>query len=387
MVKYVKCLVPKFNIPNAIDFTTALDHGKKYKIVPFESNREDVILLQYTGGTTGVSKGTMLTNRNLVANVEQIKTVICYYLEEGKEVTLSPLPMYHIFAFAVNILAMMSIGATTVLIVNARDIGSIVAAFKKYPISLMTGVNTLYNALLNYPGFEKINFSHLKASVGGGMAVQKSIATEWQKVTGCYLAEGFGMTETSPVVSLNPLDGTGRLGYIGIPVPSTDVRLMDKSGHVCGINEEGEIQVKGPQVMKGYYNQPDETNLTIKDGWLCTGDVGIMDEHGFFKIVDRIKDMILVSGFNVYPNEIEEVLVAHPKILEAAAIGVPDEKSGESVKVFIVKKDSSLTEEEVMDYCKENLTNYKLPRNIEFRVSLPKTNIGKILRRELRILK
>lgn len=387
MVKYVKCLVPKFNIPNAIDFTTALDHGKKYKIVPFESNREDVILLQYTGGTTGVSKGTMLTNRNLVANVEQIKAVICYYLEEGKEVTLSPLPMYHIFAFAVNILAMMSIGATTVLIVNARDIGSIVAAFKKYPISLMTGVNTLYNALLNYPGFEKINFSHLKASVGGGMAVQKSIATEWQKVTGCYLAEGFGMTETSPVVSLNPLDGTGRLGYIGIPVPSTDVRLMDKSGHVCGINEEGEIQVKGPQVMKGYYNQPDETNLTIKDGWLCTGDVGIMDEHGFFKIVDRIKDMILVSGFNVYPNEIEEVLVAHPKILEAAAIGVPDEKSGESVKVFIVKKDSSLTEEEVMEYCKENLTNYKLPRNIEFRVSLPKTNIGKILRRELRILK
>ncbi len=219
------------------------------------------------------------------------------------------------------------------------------------------------------------------------MAAQKSIASEWQNVTGCYLAEGFVMTETSPVASLNPLDGTGRLGYIGIPVPSTDVRLMDKSGHVCGINEEGEIQVKGPQVMKGYYNQPDETNLTIKDGWLCTGDVGIMDENGFFKIVDRIKDMILVSGFNVYPNEIEEVLVAHPKILEAAAIGVPDEKSGESVKVFIVKKDSSLTEEEVMDYCKQNLTNYKLPRNIEFRVSLPKTNIGKILRRELRILK
>ncbi len=385
IIKYIKRVVPKFSISNCVSFSEALNQGKKFQINAFESQSSDVILLQYTGGTTGVSKGAMLTNRNLVANLLQIKAAIGSHLEEGKETALSPLPMYHIFAFAVNVLAMMSLGANTVLIVNAKDIKSVAKAFEEYPISLMTGVNTLFNALLNYPGFEKNNFKSLKVTVGGGMAVQNVIAEKWQATTGCYLAEGFGMTETSPVVSINALDAsTGRIGYIGMPVSSTDVRIVDESGRVCGFNEPGEIQVMGPQVMKGYYNKPAETEKAFMDGWLCTGDIGIMEPDGFLKIVDRKKDMILVSGFNVYPNEIEDVIAKHPKVLEVAVIGVPDAKSGEVPKVFIVKKDKNLTESEILDYCKEYLTNYKLPRSVEFRESLPKTNVGKILRRELR---
>lgn len=385
IIKYIKRVVPKFSISNCVSFSEALNQGKKFQINAFESQSSDVILLQYTGGTTGVSKGAMLTNRNLVANLLQIKAAIGTHLVEGKETALSPLPMYHIFAFAVNVLAMMALGANTVLIVNAKDIKSVAKAFEEYPISLMTGVNTLFNALLNYPGFEKNDFRSLKVTVGGGMAVQNVIAEKWQATTGCYLAEGFGMTETSPVVSINALDASsGRLGYIGMPVSSTDVRIVDETGRVCGFNEPGEIQVMGPQVMKGYYNKPAETEKTFMDGWLCTGDIGIMEPDGFLKIVDRKKDMILVSGFNVYPNEIEDVIAKHPKVLEVAAIGVPDAKSGEVPKVFIVKKDKSLTESEILDYCKEYLTNYKLPRSVEFRDSLPKTNVGKILRRELR---
>ena len=383
-VKYIKRMVPRFKLPNTVNFSTALRQGARQSIKAFTVKPDDIAILQYTGGTTGVSKGAMLTHHNLLSNIEQIRAVICYYLKEGKETTLSPLPMYHIFAFAVNLMAMMTIGANTVLILNARDIGSIVKAFKEHPISLMTGVNTLYNTLMNHPDFSKINFSALKVTVAGGMALQSSVAERWKALTGCGLSEGYGMTEASPVVSLNPIDGNGKPGSIGLPVPSTDVRIVDESGRICGYGEIGEIQVRGPQVMLGYLDRPDETAKTIVDGWLCTGDIGSMDADGYFKIVDRKKDMIIVSGFNVFPAEIEEVISRHPKVQEVAAIGIPDEKSGEVVKVFIVKRDKSLDEDEVERYCRENFTNYKLPKAIEFRDSLPKSNIGKVLRRELR---
>lgn len=383
-VKYIKRMVPRFKLNNTVNFSTALRQGARQTIKAFSVKPDDIAILQYTGGTTGVSKGAMLTHHNLLSNIEQIRAVICYYLKEGKETTLSPLPMYHIFAFAVNLMAMMTIGANTVLILNARDLGSIIKAFRQHPISLMTGVNTLYNALMNHPDFSKINFSSLKVTVAGGMALQSSVAERWKSLTGCGLSEGYGMTEASPVVSLNPIDGNGKPGSIGLPVPSTDVRIVDESGRVCGFGEIGEIQVRGPQVMLGYLDRPDETAKTIVDGWLCTGDIGSMDSDGYFRIVDRKKDMIIVSGFNVFPAEIEEVLSRHPKILEVAAIGIPDDKSGEVVKVFIVKRDKSLDKEEVEQYCRENFTNYKLPKAIEFRDTLPKTNIGKVLRRELR---
>ncbi|MEI2694813.1 MAG: AMP-binding protein [Saprospiraceae bacterium] len=383
-VKYIKRMVPRFKLHNTVNFSTALRQGARQSIKAFTVKPDDIAILQYTGGTTGVSKGAMLTHHNLLSNIEQIRAVICYYLKDGKETTLSPLPMYHIFAFAVNLMAMMTIGANTVLILNARDLGSIIKAFRQHPISLMTGVNTLYNALMNHPDFGKINFSSLKVTVAGGMALQSSVAERWKALTGCGLSEGYGMTEASPVVSLNPIDGNGKPGSIGLPVPSTDVRIVDESGRICGFGEIGEIQVRGPQVMLGYLDRPDETAKTIIDGWLCTGDIGSMDADGYFKIVDRKKDMIIVSGFNVFPAEIEEVISRHPKVQEVAAIGIPDEKSGEVVKVFIVKRDKSLDESEIERYCRENFTNYKLPKAIEFRDSLPKTNIGKVLRRELR---
>ena len=384
VIRNIKRKVPRYSIPNTVCFTEALKQGKGFSILPFDRKNEDVILLQYTGGTTGISKGTMLTNLNLCANLEQIRAVICYALEERKETTLSPLPMYHIFAFAVNILAMMSIGARTVLIVNPRDIPTVVNAFKKYPISLMTGVNTLYNALLNNTEFVAMKFPNLKASVAGGMALQSSVATKWKAITGTPITEGYGLTETSPVAMLNPLNENARLGCIGLPVPSTDIRLVDDTGGVSQIGQPGEIQIKGPQVMKGYYNKPDETAASIVDGWLLTGDIGVMDSEGFFRIVDRKKDMILVSGFNVYPNEIEDVACMHPKVLEAGAVAMKDDKCGEVVKLFIVKKDQSLTEDELMQHCRANLTNYKLPKVIVFKKELPKTPIGKILRRELK---
>ncbi len=383
-LRFIKRAIPKFHLSNTVNFKTALRQGSHQKLKPVTVFPEHLALLQYTGGTTGISKATMLTHKNILANIEQIRAVICYYLQEGKETTLSPLPMYHIFAFAVNIMAMLSIGANTVLVINPRDIKSVVKAFQSAPISLMTGVNTLFNAMLNEPDFLKSDFSHLKVTVGGGMAIQSAVADRWKSVTGCWLSEGYGLTEASPVVSLNPIDGRGKYGYIGYPVPSTDVRIVDESGRICGPNELGEIQVKGPQIMLGYYNRPDETAKTIVDGWLCTGDIGIMEESGFFKIVDRKKDMILVSGFNVYPNEIEEVLSKHPKVLEVAVIGIPDERCGEAVKAFVVKRDASLSETELQAYCRLYLTGYKLPKFYEFRDQLPKTNIGKVLRRELR---
>ncbi len=384
VVRKIKRMVPSYNIPNTVTFNEALNQGKKFSLNGHQGLPNDVILLQYTGGTTGVSKGAMLTNKNLIANMLQIRSAMMPFLEENKEVALSPLPMYHIFAFTVNCLALMSIGSKTVLIVNARDLDSIVKAFKDNKITLMTGVNTLFNGLINNKNFRDLDFTSLRISVGGGMAVQRAVAEKWKEVTGCPLSEGYGMTESSPVVSVNPVDGSGRLGTIGLPLPSTDVRIVDEEGNPVAVGERGEIQVKGPQVMKGYYNRIEETNNTIRDGWLCTGDIGRMSDDGYFEIVDRKKDMILVSGFNVFPNEVEDVAAMNEKVLEVAAVGVPDEKSGELVKLFVVKKDKSLDEKELIAFCREHLTGYKVPKQVEFRKELPKTNVGKILRRVLR---
>ncbi|HKK77403.1 MAG TPA: AMP-binding protein [Saprospiraceae bacterium] len=384
VVRNIKRMVPKYSLANTVSFSDALKQGKKFKLKKHEQEPDDVIALQYTGGTTGISKGAMLTNRNLVSNMLQVRAFIGPFLREGAEVALCPLPLYHIFAFTVNCLAMMELGALSVLITNPRDFSTIVGAIKSYDITLMTGVNTLFNGLINDKAFQQLDFSKLKVTVGGGMAVQRPVAEAWQRLTGCELSEGYGMTEASPVVTVNPLDGKGRIGTIGLPIPSTDVRIVDNQGNVLAVDQIGEIQVKGPQVMKGYYKRPDETNKTIVDGWLCTGDIGKMYEDGFFEIVDRKKDMILVSGFNVFPNEVEEVVAGHPKVMEVAAVGIPDDKSGEVVKIFVVKKDKSLNKDELLKYCKNNLTGYKVPKQVEFRAELPKTNVGKILRRKLR---
>ncbi len=388
VVRYVKRMVPKYTLPNTVRFSHALSEGRTFTINPFENTQETVIIHQYTGGTTGVSKGAMLTNGNLIANMLQIKVWLQSFVEQtpsNERITLSPLPMYHIFAFTVNCLAMLSYGAHTVMVTNARDIPSIVKEFKTHKIVLMTGLNTLFNALLNNEEFKKLDFTSLKITVGGGMAIQKVVADRWLDLTNCRLTEGYGMTESSPLISVNPLDETARQGSIGLAVPSTEIRFVNDAGDVVGIEEIGEIQARGPQVMKGYYNQPGETAKTVTtDGWLCTGDIGKMDVDGFMYIVDRKKDMILVSGFNVYPNEIENVVMMHPKVLEVAAIGMADDKSGEVVKIFVVKKDESLTKEEIIEHCKANLTGYKVPKSVQWAESLPKTNVGKILRRELR---
>ncbi len=384
VIRNIKKMVPKFSIPNTVCFKQALSDGKKFTLNRFNGAPDDVVALQYTGGTTGVSKGAMLTNRNLIANMQQIRAWLMPKMRERSEVILCPLPMYHIFAFTVNCMAMMSIGGTNVLIVNAKDLKSLIKEWRTHNPTILTGVNTLFNGLLNHPDFAKLDFSKLAITCGGGMAVQKAVAERWQALTGCVIIEGYGMTESSPVITCNPLDGNHRYGQIGMPVSSTDVRIVDDAGNPVPQGEVGEIQAKGAQVMKGYWQRPEATAETIKDGWLATGDIGLMHPDGFFQIVDRKKDMIIVSGFNVYPNEIEDVLAMNTKVLESAALGVPDEKSGEVVKVFIVKKDQSLTKEEVIEHCRANLTGYKVPKHVEFRTELPKTNIGKILRRALR---
>ena len=385
MVRHVKKMVPKFNIPNTVTVKHAIREGAKFSTKPFDSKPEDVIALQYTGGTTGVSKGAMLTNRNLVANMLQMRTTCNVVLkDDGSEVAFCPLPLYHIFAFTVNCMGLFSMGARNILIPNPRDIPSVIKDLKTYRPTVFIGINTLFNALLNHPDFAALDHSRMVFALGGGMAVNKVVSEKWKQVTNAPLVEGYGMTETSPCACTNPADGTGKLGTIGMPLPSTEMRIVDEAGNILGIGEIGEIQIKGPQVMKGYLNRPDATAEVLKDGWMSTGDIGLMDEDGYFKIVDRKKDMILVSGFNVYPNEIEDVLAMHPKILESAAVGVKDAKSGELVKVFVVKKDSSLTEEEVIQHCKINLTPYKIPKFVVFKDELPKTNVGKILRRELR---
>lgn len=384
-VKNLKRMVPKFELPNPVEFKVALKQGKSFNLQEVDHKPDDVIVHQYTGGTTGVSKGAMLTNRNLVANLLQIRAFLDPYVDKSKDtIVLAPLPLYHIFAFTCNCLAMMDLGALSVLVVNPRDLSTVVKEFTRYKITGLTGVNTLYNALNNNEDFKKLDFDDLEFASAGGTALQSAVANQWQDLTGNLIGEGYGMTEASPVITSSPRDII-KLGTVGVPVPSTDIRIVSDDDKIMTFGERGEIQVKGPQVMKGYYNRPEETaNTLTEDGWLKTGDIGIMDEQGYLRIVDRKKDMILVSGFNVFPNEIEDVLGQHPKILEAAAIGVPDEKSGEVVKVFIVKSDKSLKEKEVIEYCRENLTGYKVPKQIEFKKDLPKSNVGKILRRELR---
>ncbi|WP_236980437.1 AMP-binding protein [Membranihabitans maritimus] len=384
VVRNFKKMVPKYNLTNSVTFNEALRAGKKFKVKDVQRKPDDVVALQYTGGTTGVSKGAMLTNRNLIANGLQVKEIMKPFLNEGEEVVICPLPLYHIFAFTVNFLAISALGMTNILVTNARDLGSVVKVFQKEKISLFPGLNTLFNSLINNKDFQKCDFSSLKVTVGGGMAVQKNVAIKWKEVTGCTLSEGYGLTEASPVVAVNPFNENARLGSIGIPIPSTDVRVVDENGTVLGFNQVGELQVKGEQVMKGYYKRPDETEKVLNDGWLSTGDMALIEPDGYLKIVDRKKDMILVSGFNVYPNEVEDVIAMHPKVLEVAAIGVPDEHSSEVVKVFVVKKDKSLTEKELKNYAKEYLTGYKRPKYIEFKNELPKSNVGKVLRKELR---
>jgi long-chain acyl-CoA synthetase len=340
--------------------------------------------LQYTGGTTGVSKGAVLTHRNIVANMEQMRPWFGTTLKPREELVITPLPLYHIFALTVNCMLFIKLGGRNVLITNPRDMGAFVKELKAHPFTVLTGVNTLFNGLLNNEEFRQMDFSKLKVTVGGAMAVQKAVAERWKEVTGGVLVEGYGLTEASPVVSCNPIGGGERIGTIGLPLPSTDIVLLDEDGHEVPAGEVGELCVRGPQVMRGYYNRPDETEKVLIDGWLHTGDMAVFEESGFFRIVDRKKDMILVSGFNVYPNEVEDVIASHPKVLEVAVIGVPSDKSGEAVKAFIVKKDPSLTAEEVIRFCRDELTGYKVPHQIEFRDELPKTNVGKILRRALR---
>jgi long-chain acyl-CoA synthetase len=384
VVKYIKKMVPKYSLPGAYSFNQALELGAQSSYRPVSMNLEDIAFLQYTGGTTGVSKGAILTHKNIIANMQQARAWMLPLLKRGEEIIITALPLYHIFSLTVNCLIFMSIGGQNVLITNPRDILLFIKELKKWPFTVMTGVNTLFNALMNHPSFKDINFSSVKVSIAGAMALQKSVADRWQNLTRTKVLEGYGLTEASPIVCCNPVDGTDRVGTIGLPVPSTLVKLIDDNGKEVAQGEAGELCVKGPQVMKGYWNRPDETAKVIVDGWLKTGDVAVCDPDSFFRIVDRKKDMILVSGFNVYPNEVEEVVAQHPGVLEVAAVGVPDEHSGEAVKIFVVKKNPNLTEEELLDFCKDQLTNYKRPKYVEWRKELPKTNVGKILRRQLR---
>jgi len=386
VVKYVKKMVPAFHLPKAISFNHALARGASLKLIKPELIPSDLAVLQYTGGTTGIAKGAQLSHGNIVAHNSMIANWFKPYLSISKDeqdIIITAIPMYHIFALTVNGVLKMSVGAKNVLITNPRDIPAFCKELKKHKFTIITGVNTLFNGLLNNPEFKNLDFSELKGAVGGGMAVQDIVAKRWEVVTGKPLVEGYGLSETSPVLCCNPLDGKHRLGTIGLPVPSTEVAIFDDDGKQLEQGEIGEICARGPQVMSGYWRQDNE-GVFFPGGWFRTGDIGFMDTDGFFKIVDRKKDMIKVSGFNVYPNEIENVIAGNPKVLEVAAIGMPDVKSGEVIKAFIVKKDPSLTEEEIKKFCHENLTNYKVPRHFEFRTELPKTNVGKILRRALK---
>jgi long-chain acyl-CoA synthetase len=384
VVKYVKKMVPAFNLANTTRFNAALSKGQSLSLDAVDLTGDDLAFLQYTGGTTGLSKGAMLTHRNMVANLQQAKSAIKPMLEEGQELIVTALPLYHIFALTANCLTFYTLGGTNLLITNPRDMPKFVKELAKYPFTAITGVNTLFNGLLNTPGFDALDFSTLKMSLGGGMAVQRPVAEKWQQVTGTRLLEGYGLTECAPLVTISPYNATAYDGSIGLPAPSTDVKIVREDGSNADLGESGEMWVKGPQVMRGYFNCPEATADVLTDGWFATGDIAIMNEKGFFTIVDRKKDMIIVSGFNVYPNEVEEVLAMHEGVLEAAAIGVPHDVSGEIVKVFVVKKSEELSEEVLIKHCRENLTNYKVPKLVEFRQELPKTNVGKILRRELR---
>ena len=385
VLRNVKKMVPAYELPGAIRFNDVLSEASGMQLKPVEVGHEDIAFLQYTGGTTGVSKGAMLLHRNILANIEQASVWLTQGIGNERAVIITALPLYHIFSLTVNCLNMMKIGGLNILITNPRDIPGFVKELAAHPYNMITGVNTLFNGFLNNEEFRKLDFSRLRICVGGGMAVQKAVADKWKEVTGKTLLEGYGLTETSPCATMNPLNLEAYNGSIGLPMPSTLIAIRDDDKKDVKQGESGEICIAGPQVMKGYWQRPEETaNVLGPDGFLYTGDVGVMDEKGFVRIVDRKKDMILVSGFNVYPNEIEQVVAMMPGVLEVAAIGVPDERSGEVPKVFIVKKDPALTEADVLKHCKEQLTGYKQPKHVEFRADLPKTNVGKILRRALR---
>ena len=385
VLRRVKKLVLPWRIDGAMSLKSALAEGRRRKLDTVAIGHDDIAFLQYTGGTTGVAKGAMLQHRNIIANLLQAGAWVRPFLGEQAHVVITPLPLYHIFSLTANCLTFMTLGGENVMITNPRDIPGFVKELGRHRFTGITGVNTLFNALLNNADFHKLDFSPLQMTLGGGMAVQQAVAERWQEVTGKPLIEAYGLTETSPAVTINPLDLQEYNGSIGLPVPSTDIELRDDGGHAVPLGKPGEIWVTGPQVMAGYWHRPDETAKVIDDrGWLATGDIGVMDERGFVRIVDRKKDMILVSGFNVYPNEIEAVVAMHSGVLECAAIGAPDEKSGEAVHLFVVKKDSSLTAAALLEHCRAHLTGYKCPREVEFRDELPKSNVGKILRRELR---
>jgi long-chain acyl-CoA synthetase len=385
VVKYIKKMVPEFSLPQRVTFKQALRLGSGQRHKPVPVTHDDIAFLQYTGGTTGVAKGAMLTHGNMTANMQQASAWIKDGVNENEEVIITALPLYHIFSLTANCLTFMKVGALNYLIPTPRDMAGFVKELQGVHFTALTGVNTLFNGLMNTPGFEKIDFSSLKLSLGGGMAVQQPVAERWQKLTGSPLLEAYGLTETSPAVCINPLNLTEYNGSIGLPVPSTEVSVQDDEGRILAQGEVGELCVRGPQVMKGYWQKPEETAKVISaDGWLKTGDVAQMDELGFFRIVDRLKDMILVSGFNVYPNEIETVIAGHEGVLEVGVIGQPHGENGEIVKAVIVRKNPALDAAAVIAYCRERLTGYKVPKIVEFRDELPKTNVGKILRRELR---
>ncbi len=384
VVKYVKRLVPKYNLPDAISFRRAMHYGYRMQYIKPNISGGDLAFLQYTGGTTGVAKGAMLTHRNMLANLEQARAAYGPVLKFGAEYVVTALPLYHVFALTVNCLLFINVGGVNLLITNPRDVPDTVKQLSRFPFTSITGVNTLFNAWLHNEEFRKLNFAKLRLSVGGGMPVQKAVAQKWQELTGKHLLEGYGLTECAPLVTGNPYNLTEYSGSIGLPVPSTDVKFLDDEGKEVELGQPGEMWVKGPQVMKGYWNRPDSTAEAIVDGWLATGDIAQIDDEGYIRIVDRKKDMIIVSGFNVYPNEIEEVVSAHPDVIECAAIGVPSESTGEAVKVFIVTKNANLTSDDLKTFCRRSLTAYKVPKLFEFRDELPKSNVGKILRKELR---
>lgn len=386
VVKYVKRMVPAYQFTNAISWNTALKQGRELSYTRPSISQSDIAFLQYTGGTTGVAKGAVLSHGNIIANVMQAKVYYSPILREGKELVVTALPLYHIFALTVNCFLFIEMGGESLLITNPRDIPAFIKDLNRYPFTAITGVNTLFNALLNHPEFKELDFSNLRLAVGGGMAVQSKVAERWLNTTGKMLLEGYGLTESSPMVAAYPYNLNAHNGSIGLPMPSTDIRIIDDEGNVLPLMKSiGELQVKGPQVMQGYWQRPEATKEVLsEDGWLSTGDIVEFDDEGFLHLVDRKKDVIIVSGFNVYPNEIEDVVMQNTKVLEVAAIGVPHEVSGEIVKVCIAKRDDSLTKEEVLAHCRKYLTGYKVPRIVEFHDALPKTNVGKILRRELR---
>ena len=385
VLRRVKKMIPAWKLPEAVRLSDALAAGRAGKLERVPISHDDIAFLQYTGGTTGVAKGAVLLHRNIIANLLQARAWLRPFLGDSRDVIITPLPLYHIFSLTANCLTFMTLGGENILIPNPRDIPGFIEEMGKYKFTAFTGVNTLFNALVNNPEFAKLDFTSLKISLGGGMAVQEAVARKWKEITGCPLIEAYGLTETSPAATINPLDLPAYNGSIGLPIPSTEIVLRDDAGKDVPLGQPGEICIRGPQVMAGYYNRPDETaKVMTADGFFMSGDIGVMDERGFVKIVDRKKDMILVSGFNVYPNEIEGVVAMNPGVLECAAVGVPDAKSGEAVKLFVVKKDEALTVDDVLKHCRAHLTGYKMPRDVEFRKELPKTNVGKILRRELR---